>query len=69
MYRRNASAFEHDVRRFMTRNGCPIRRTPVWQCMPITLYQLFLAVYDRNGYYQVSTYQNQRKKGLHSKTN
>lgn len=55
MYRKNEAAFEHDVRRFMKRNGQNIRNTPVWHTVPIRLFQLYLAVHERGGFQQVST--------------
>ena len=53
MYRRNEKAFEHDVRRFMSRNGHHIRNTPVWHNVPVRLFQLYLAVHERGGFEQV----------------
>ena len=55
MYQKNEKAFEHDVNRFMIRNNRRIHRLPVWQNMPITLFQLFLAVYERGGFHEVRT--------------
>ncbi|KAL4222495.1 AT-rich interactive domain-containing protein 1B [Mactra antiquata] len=54
MYRKNEAAFEHDARRFMTRNGCQIKSTPVWHNVPITLFQLYLSVMERGGFLQVT---------------
>ncbi|CAH1789974.1 unnamed protein product [Owenia fusiformis] len=56
MYTRNEKAFEHDVRRFMDRNNRKISRLPCWQGINITLFQLFLAVYDRGGFKKVKSY-------------
>jgi len=53
MYKKNAKAFEHDLHRFMSRNGLKIRATPVWNTVPVRLFQLFLAVYERGGFLQV----------------
>lgn len=50
MYRNNERAFEHDVIRFMKRNNQTIRENPVWQNVPVSLFELFLAVYERGGY-------------------
>lgn len=54
MYRNNERAFEHDVIRFMKRNSQTIRENPVWQNVPVSLFELFLAVYERGGYEQVT---------------
>ncbi|XP_045169303.2 uncharacterized protein LOC123532031 [Mercenaria mercenaria] len=54
MYRKNEKAFEHDVRRFMSRNGQSIRNTPVWHTVPVRLFQLYLAVHERGGFQQVN---------------
>lgn len=40
----------------MTRHGATIRRLPIWQNMHISLYQLFLAVWDRGGCSKVILY-------------
>lgn len=56
MYKRNEAAFEHDVRRFMSRHGQQIRNTPVWHNVPVTLFQLYLSVNERGGFLQVSTH-------------
>ncbi|KAK3103119.1 hypothetical protein FSP39_016623 [Pinctada imbricata] len=53
MYKRNEKAFDHDLFRFMERNGMKIKKRPVWHNTPIGLFQLFLAVYERGGYQQV----------------
>ena len=53
VYLKNEKAFEHDVRRFMTRNGRSIRTSPTWHNVPISLFQLFLAVYERGGFLKV----------------
>ena len=50
---KNEKAFEHDVRRFMTRNDRTIRSTPVWHNVPVSLFQLFLAVHERGGFQKV----------------
>ncbi|KAL5006256.1 hypothetical protein ScPMuIL_015062 [Solemya velum] len=53
MYRRNERAFEHDVRRFMIRNHANIHKLPCWQNVHISLFQLFLTVFERGGYNKV----------------
>lgn len=60
MYRRNEKAFEHDVRRFMDRNGMRIGASPVWQNTPITLFQLFITVLELGGFHSVSHTENGR---------
>lgn len=53
MYRRNEEEFEHDLQRFMIRHDRTIRRSPTWHGIPISHFQLFLAVYDKGGFYKV----------------
>jgi hypothetical protein len=53
MYRRNERAFEHDVTRFMLRNGLKMGKVPCWQNQRVSLFQLFLAVHEQGGYQQV----------------
>ncbi|XP_033762626.1 uncharacterized protein LOC117344085 [Pecten maximus] len=53
MYKRNEKAFDHDLRRFMDRNKVTVSRIPVWQRVPIGLFQLFLSVFERGGYKKV----------------
>ena len=54
---KNEKAFEHDVRRFMTRNNRTIRSTPIWHNVPVSLFQLYLAVHERGGFQKVYTLQ------------
>ncbi|XP_064614225.1 uncharacterized protein LOC135477933 [Liolophura sinensis] len=53
MYRRNEKAFEHDVRRFMDRHSMKIGASPVWQNTPVTLFQLFITVFELGGFHYV----------------
>ncbi|XP_069110529.1 zinc finger CW-type PWWP domain protein 1-like isoform X2 [Argopecten irradians] len=53
MYKRNEKAFDHDLRRFMDRNKVTVRKIPVWQRVPIGLFQLFLSVFERGGFKKV----------------
>ena len=55
MYKRNERAFDHDVTRFMVRNGLKMCHSPIWQNQRVGLFQLFLAVHERGGYVQVLT--------------
>ena len=52
-YRRNQKAFEHDLVRFQSRNGCKPFHPPRWQGDVISVFQLFQAVVERGGFYQV----------------
>jgi len=54
MYKKNSDGFERDVKRFMEKNGQPIRKAAFWQNKIIGLFDLFTAVYDCGGYEQVS---------------
>ncbi|KAK7488757.1 hypothetical protein BaRGS_00020054 [Batillaria attramentaria] len=54
MYKKNERAFEHDVSRFMIRNGMKPCKGPLWQNQRISLFQLFLAVHERGGYEKVT---------------
>ena len=56
MYKRNERAFEHDVTRFMLRNGFKMSSGPLWQNQRVSLFQLFLAVHERGGYAQVPVF-------------
>ena len=66
MYKKNEKAFEHDVRRFMIRQDRPITRLPEWRGVPVSLFQLFLAVYDRGGFDQVTESINSLEKDFKS---
>ena len=52
-YFQNQADFEANVKRFMKKNQMTIRKLPMWQNLSISLFQLFLAVYNRGGYEQV----------------
>ncbi|XP_062580345.1 AT-rich interactive domain-containing protein 4B-like, partial [Saccostrea cucullata] len=52
-YKRNEKAFEHDLHRFMLRNGLTVKKTVIWSNTPVGLFQLFMAVHDRGGYEKV----------------
>lgn len=41
-----------DLEQFHAKRGLQLR-VPVWQNILVNLYDLFLAVYDRGGYYKV----------------
>ncbi|XP_059159132.1 AT-rich interactive domain-containing protein 4B-like [Physella acuta] len=53
MYTRNQRLFEHDVIRFMSRNGLKLALAPIWQKMEVSIFSLYLAVHERGGYSQV----------------
>ena len=53
MQSRNRDAFDRDVQKFLKEEGKSIRRMPVWKSMPVSLYELFITVYDRGGYHKV----------------
>ena len=53
MYKRNERAFDHDVTRFMARNGLKMGSAPFWQNQRVALFHLFLAVHERGGFTQV----------------
>lgn len=64
MYTRNQHLFEHDVTRFMSRNGLKLALAPVWQKMEVSIFNLYLAVHERGGYSQVSISLNFKSKYL-----
>ncbi|XP_056007438.1 uncharacterized protein LOC125666199 [Ostrea edulis] len=52
-YRKNEKAFNHDLQRFILRNGLEVQRMVIWNSKPVRLFQLFLAVHERGGYDKV----------------
>ncbi|ELU12943.1 hypothetical protein CAPTEDRAFT_198746 [Capitella teleta] len=51
-YTSNRQSFMEDLEQFHAKRGLQLR-VPVWQNILVNLYDLFLAVYDRGGYYKV----------------
>lgn len=53
-YKRNEQAFDHDLHRFMLRNGLQVQTKTTWHHTKVGLFQLFMAVFERGGYQKVS---------------
>lgn len=53
-YKRNEQAFDHDLHRFMLRNGLQVQTKTAWHHTKVGLFQLFMAVFERGGYQKVS---------------
>lgn len=53
-YKRNEQAFDHDLHRFMLRNGLQVQTKTTWHHSKVGLFQLFMAVFERGGYQKVS---------------
>ncbi|XP_065928846.1 uncharacterized protein [Magallana gigas] len=52
-YKRNEQAFDHDLHRFMLRNGLRVQTKTTWHHTKVGLFQLFMAVFERGGYQKV----------------
>nr|XP_022309065.1 uncharacterized protein LOC111114852 [Crassostrea virginica] len=52
-YKKNEKAFDHDLHRFMFRNGLRVQIAVCWHHARIGLFQLFMAVFERGGYLKV----------------
>ncbi|GFN75372.1 Zinc finger cw-type pwwp domain protein 2 [Plakobranchus ocellatus] len=53
VYKKNEKMFEDDVLCFMSSQGLSLSSPPVWQNVKVSVFSIFLAVYERGGFEKV----------------